>query len=128
MDIKFFELRDRNLKFIPIMAINFKNEGKHKLTPHEDALRNYAGFNGDCGIILIRLDRVRAEYLDPVMAKYEVGIWNSRTLDTAHAFLNATWQIRKSGEVVDVEYILDETETIKESKLGPKDTPTNIFI
>lgn len=111
MIIKLVEIRDR-ATFIPAIAIRltFRNERERYLLRRagyaseqivpDSAMEPY--------ILLSKLDGVRAEY-DPYN-------WGNRTMATAHAHLIQAWDSIASGDVIDVQFILGETQTPKVSE------------
>lgn len=103
MIAKCLEVRDR-MTFIPVVAINTApaNEGQRYL------LRR-AGYNAEgATVILVSLNDCRGQN-DP----YE---WNSRTMGSAHVYIEAHWDELNDGDVVDVEFILGETTEPKKSE------------
>jgi hypothetical protein len=68
-----------------------------------------AGYAPDTPLVLLtRLDGGRSCY-DP----YE---WNDRTWQVAHNFIQESWENLESGTVVDVQFILNETNEPKISE------------
>ena len=109
MEVKVLELRDR-ATFIPILCVRLK---------FRDDLERYlcarAGFYNDNNatadpyVIMHPMTYDRANY-DPYA-------WsNPRTFGTAHKWIIENWDDLKSGDVVDVEFILGETKTKKRSE------------
>lgn len=106
---KTFEIRDRST-FIPTLAVQLdpKNEQDRYLLaragfgrlPTEQ--RQY--------IFLVHLEKPRAEW-DPIA-------WNDRTMYTAHQHIVEWWADLNSGDVIDVEYLLKESESPKRSESG----------
>ena len=45
--------------------------------------------------------------------------WQDRTMQTAHLHIRHNWATLRSGDVVDVEFILGERVTPKPSAIGP---------
>lgn len=131
--VKIFEIRDRGT-FMPMMAVRLmirlpECRGIHtatdfSITPvndsQEDWLLRRAGYGRDMilnhgdeadtfYVILVKLDGVKAEY-DPFA-------WsNPRTLSTAHQHILANWDKLKSGDLIDVEFILGESAAPNESE------------
>lgn len=102
METKLFEIRDEGT-LIPALAIRLNSQ-----TEQERYLLARCGY-GLTYIILCKLDGVRAQY-DP----YE---WTGgRTLKEAHRFILAHWQSLTTGDVIDVQFILGETQTKKVSE------------
>lgn len=111
MDVKLFEIRDA-ATFIPVMAIRLRNR-----TPEEFFLLRRAGYGADqigdgdaeSYVILCKLDGVEAYY--------DSFNWpNQRTMGTAHRFIIEQWCGLKTGNVVDVEFILGERPEPKASE------------
>lgn len=102
METKLFEIRDR-MTFIPAMAV--------RISGADDPLLWRAGFaiSEITSVILIHLTRDQCHY-DPFQ-------WGDRTVYTAHRFIEREWSSLKNGAVVDVEYILNESDTPKQSEI-----------
>lgn len=105
MQTKLFEVRDK-MTFIPVMVTKLmSNEAKeHKL------LRRVG---------LGSKDSFQFLYTELSSGKSTLDTYEhrSRTNGTAHAYIEAHWNNLASGEVIDVEYILGETTTKKESEM-----------
>jgi hypothetical protein len=100
---KVFELRDR-MTFIPILVTLLK-------THDENAryLLRRSGYGHDDDFVMVtRLGGGTSHY-----ANY---YWNDRTFQTAHKYIQENWDSLKNGDVIDVEYILGETQTKKISE------------
>lgn len=109
MQTKTFEIRDR-ATFIPALAIRYDAADLQR-DPHVRALWWRVGFGPSHGpyIILVKLSDQEATS-DP----FE---WADRTMTTAHRHIEATpWDELKDGQVVDVEFILKETDAPKTSE------------
>lgn len=121
MDKKVLEILD-SMTFIPVVAINTdpENEGQRYL------LRR-AGYGPDGRtIILVNLNDCRASN-DPY------GWPNSRTMRVAHAYIEQNFDSLSDGDVIDVEFILGESDTAKKSERHPmrvqeKNTETVIVL
>lgn len=113
MEVKLIEVRDRGT-FIPAIAI--------KLT-HRDELERFllrrAGYAEELiapqsaagvepYVLFSKLDGGRIEY-DPYS-------WGNRTMQTAHQCAIDSWDNIKSGDVLDVEYVLHESDKPKTSE------------
>lgn len=106
METKIIEVRDKGT-FLPVLAIKMQ-----ALTETD-----WYFIHGRCGyasrkpftILLTDLNGGRKACSDP----YD---WNDRTLQTAHVFIQANWDGLHSGDVVDVQVILGETEVSKISE------------
>lgn len=111
MVVKILEIRD-SATFIPVMAI--------KLTAGEEAehyLLRRAGYSED------QMAENKPSWMDPyvilvklveVEAHYDAFEWpNRRTMTTAHRFIIEHFDSIQPGDVIDVEYILGEAQTVK---------------
>lgn len=113
MEVKTVEIRDA-ATFMPAMAIRLYAGDPQSMDHY---LLRRAGYGADeiSGptaepyVILMKLDGVEAQY-DPF------GWPNQRTLGNAHRFLIENWGTFVSGSVLDVEYILGEKPTPKQSE------------
>ena len=116
---KALEIRD-HATFIPVLAVDM-NPG---FVPVDSAigelfdtdegqryLLRRAGYacDGQPMILLTRLKGSRPAHYDP----YE---WGDRTFATAHRYIIEHWGTLTDGDVVDVEFILDETKAPKVSE------------
>lgn len=115
MESKVLELRDRGT-FMPVLAVALIGRNVA-----ETYLLRRAGFSGDLVapelfeggeryVILIKLDGVEAQY--------DVYAWPSRarTLPVAHQHIIANWTTLKSGDVIDVQFLLQESTGAKQSE------------
>ena len=103
METKILEVRDHGT-FIPVVCIKMSAEGYS-----DGYLLSRAGFAKDTHLVqLVWLSNGRSEY-DPYK-------WNDRTMYNAHQYITDNWEDFRSGDVVDVAFILEETETIKKSE------------
>lgn len=104
MIVKAVEIRDRGT-FIPAIAIRMlaANERQRWLLAR-------CGFRGD-GVTLMRIGDQRAS-ADP----YKWGEWGGRTMPVAHQWLETNFDDISDGAVIDVEFILGETEACKRSE------------
>lgn len=48
--------------------------------------------------------------------RYDPSGWGNRTMETAHKHIRENWEHLRSGEVVDVQFILGETTEPKQSE------------
>jgi len=111
MDVKLIEIRDR-ATFIPAMAVRLFARDEEELY-----LLRRSGYAEvqvtDAGVepyvVLCTLDGVEAHY-DPFEWQ------NRRTMTTVHQHLIAHWNEVTSGDVVDVEYLLNEVREPKVSE------------
>jgi hypothetical protein len=105
--IKYFEIRDR-ATFIPVFAFRARSETSHPAETYLLSRAGYGLFNDSDLVIMGRLEG-HGSYYDPYA-------WNSRTMTTAHNFIMEKFDHLESGAVVDVEFILGETEKPKISE------------
>jgi len=123
MEVKLFEVRDR-ATFIPCFAIRMK--------PSDDAPFRVPTEQRNAEVFLLR--RAGFDWLNPdydphvIFGRLEAGecqydpfAWGSmsRTMQAAHRFIQAHWAELRSGDVVDVEFILNETAQPKVSERTP---------
>ena len=106
MNIKILEIRDVGT-FIPVMCIEMRSDN-----PEEKYLLWRTGFGPHRLIQLVWITAFRTEY-DPMK-------WGDRTLYTAHDYITECWDELKTGDVVDVQYILGETASPKQSERKEK--------
>lgn len=109
MQAKTIEIRDK-ATFIPALAV------KLQLLPGEDPAASHylarrAGYAlGEPYIILTRLDAAGTR------AHHDPYGWKDRTFTVAHSFLSSNWETIVDGAVVDVEFILGESDAPKRSE------------
>ena len=106
MEAKTFEVRDA-ATFIPILAVRL-NPANEK----DRYLLARAGFG--------RTPQSQGEYVQLIRinggsgeSSCDSNIWGNRTMRQAHLHIIANWSSLESGDVVDVEFILGETTTLK---------------
>ncbi len=103
MITKLIEIRDSMTK---IVALAIKTFGE---TPEEERFFRADGFGKDT-VMLMRMERQEAHY-DPFA-------WsNRRTMTTAHRYIQQHFDELPAYGVVDVEYILGETDKPKASEI-----------
>ena len=102
MKTKLFEIRDRGT-FMPAMATIMASSDLEEIY-----LLKSSGFNNSPLIVLHFLE-LNEGHWDPYH-------WGDRTRNTAHKYIQQNWDVLKSGDVIDVEYILDETREPKMSQ------------
>ena len=105
MKAKVLEVRDE-ATFIPVLAVD--------MSPDNSAQRyllRRCGYpcDGQPNIILTRLDGSGKATNDP----YE---WGGRTYPVAHDYIIRRWNELRDGDVVDVSFILGETQEPKVSE------------
>jgi hypothetical protein len=105
MLVKTLEIRDE-ATFIPVICIHpvADNEAQRYLLRRD----GYSGDSDENCIILIDA-QCRGVAYDP----YE---WPNRTKRTAHDYIRNNWDKLKDGDVIDVQFILGETEKPKVSE------------
>lgn len=103
MIVKLLEVRDR-MTFIPVMAIKTHCDDKRK-----GFLLKRGGYNSEDFVILMKLS-------ESSLATCESYDWKDRTMKTAHDFIIENFLELDDGDVIDVEFILGETKTIKISE------------
>lgn len=103
MKVKLFEVRDR-MTFLPVMAVKtlWDNEQQRYL------LRR-VGFQEVPAVILTRLNGETSSSSDAYF-------WTDRTMQTAHLYILEHFDKLNDGDVVDVEFILGETDKPKTSE------------
>ena len=104
METKVLEIRDRNT-FIPALAVRFTAEDRA-----QEKLLRAAGYNLEYPSIQVTMLQSGKSKIDP----YE---WNDRTMQMSHLHIEKKWHSLHDGDVVDVEFILGETETPKEPQV-----------
>lgn len=106
MEVKCLEIRDEGT-FIPVICIRPVpvNEGQRYLLRRD----GYRGDDTERCIIMIDVQCNGVAY-DPYDWK------DTRTKRNAHNFITERWKFLKDGDVVDVQYLLGETETKKISE------------
>jgi len=103
---KLFEIRDK-ATFIPVLCTKFES-----FSERDRFLLGRSGFNTDrlvqsTYMVTIRLQDMQCEFK-----------WNQfpRTMNIAHEYIKENWHTLCSGEVIDVEFILGETNKPKKSE------------
>lgn len=135
MEVKLFEVRDEGT-FIPVMATNMNPPsldeiGKWtisslKICYRERYLLHHAGFAdgrpphayppGECDITLQSLHKGPSTYNAFDWARGEDGCHKSRTMFEAHKYIIEHWSELTSGDVIDVQFIIGETNKPKVSE------------
>lgn len=119
MIIKALEIRDRNT-FIPMFAVLMvPSEGTDQTKENQFEVERFLlrragyGFVNPC-VMLCRMDANGLER----NASYDPYGWggDARTFPVAHQFIIDHWGELKSGDVIDVEFILGETKEPKQSE------------
>ncbi len=108
MKIKVLEIRDEGT-FMPVIAIKpiADNEGQRYLLRRD----GYAADADERCVILIKPQCHGVSY-DP----YDWPSTRGRTMQVAHQYIESHWVHLNDGDVVDVEFILEETDKPKVSE------------
>ena len=116
MITKAFEIRDA-ATFIPVIAIKMVPDYvfRHDETNPERYLLRRAGFGFDDPCVIVC--RMEASGVDR-NATYDPYSWGggSRTMTVAHEHIRKNFDNLNSGDVIDVEFILNETQKPKVSE------------
>lgn len=104
MEIKIIEIRDR-ATYIPVLAIKMISKN-----PVEKYHLGRAGYGEEYPLVmLIKIDGAEAQY-DPFK-------WNcKRTMFCSHQYIQKNYDKLKTGDVVDIEFILGEKPKPKKSE------------
>jgi len=126
MITKAIEIRDKGT-FIPAIAIKMTpafvpaaqleaNSRQRQAYDHERYLLRRSGyvFDEPCCVMLVRMDANGS----PRQASYDPHGWGAgnRTYIVAHTYIVQNFEALENGQVVDVEFILGETQQAKESE------------
>ena len=104
MDVKILEIRDVGT-FIPCMAAKMQSDH-----PQERYLLGRSGFGRNSHlVILMPLGNKNTWTYSPLD-------WADRTFETAHQYITDNWDQIDHGQVIDVEYILGESDKPKVSE------------
>ncbi len=105
LEIKLFEIRDR-ATFMPMFAFTTSSD-----LPGQSYLLNRAGYSPDSDIVMFG-------YLGQsgMPACYDPYDWNDRTKKVSHDYIQKHWHELKNGDVIDVEFILGESNEKKISE------------
>lgn len=97
METKIFEIRDA-ATHISALAVKLSTKDEKEAYSLE-----WAGFSKDCNVVvLVKLETSEANS-DPFN-------WANRTMRAAHSYISENFDLLKTGDVVDVRYILGETD------------------
>jgi len=99
METKLLEIRDK-ATFIPALAIQVESSDGYLL--------RRAGFGPNPLIILVHLEGMKCAY-----DQYD---WGNRTMNEAHNYIQNSWNSLRNGSVVDVQFIIGETDQPKTSE------------
>lgn len=106
MEVKVLEVRDAGT-FLPVICVRpvAENEGQRYLLRRD----GYRATGGEECIIMVDAQCRRGAQYDPYN-------WKDRTHQVAHDFIQKNWARLHDGDVIDVEYILGESEGPKRSE------------
>lgn len=111
MNSKLFEVRDEGT-FISVIATRMNVSDSN--SEQENYLLRRASYSY---IPLTLLARSNSILSCREQATYNPYEWSrGRTMSIAHEYINANWEQLASGDVIDVQHILGEIETKKESE------------
>ena len=122
MEVKLFEVRDR-ATFIPCFGIlmaptplesgpAWDHGPDGRADEKESYLLRRAGFGWEHGLPLVLFGRLEADE-----CQYDPYSWTgARTMQVAHDYITTHWSELRSGDVVDVEFILGEAVSPKKSE------------
>lgn len=103
MKTKLFEIRDRGT-FMPAMATQARSSELKEIY-----LLRSSGFSNSNPLIILH-------FLELNETHYSAYHWEDRTRFHAHQYIQVNWERLKSGDVIDVEFILGETTEPKLSQ------------
>lgn len=107
MHTKTFEIRDKGT-FIPVIATEMVG-----VTDQDRYLVRRSGFTSSPAMVMLcRMDANGVRHC----ASYDPFSWDNRTMGTAHQHIEKNWHSLNSGDVIDVEFVLNETQTPKKSE------------
>lgn len=113
MDVKILEIRDvATTIFVMATALFYRDESERYALRH-------AGFGREqiVGPVTGVEPYVIVTKLHDADSRYDAFRWdNRRTMTTAHRYIIEHWTDLKSGDVVDVEFILGESKSPKVSE------------
>lgn len=102
IEVKLFEVRDR-ATFVPVACVMLRGS----MTVEDSYLCRRVGYD------LIRNNVLYFRLNGDGKALSDPHEWGDRTNQTAHLHILSEWNDLKSGDVVDVEYILGEANSKK---------------
>lgn len=118
MQTLLLEIRDKHT-FIPVLAVRMGPETHEEPNDHwqeEEYLMRRAGYNLREDPFSVIVCKLEASGCDR-NATYDPFSWGpARTMQVAHSWIVQNWEGLRSGDVIDVEFILGETTTRKQSE------------
>jgi hypothetical protein len=113
LETKTFEIRDKGT-FIPVMATAMRPLSELNVDyNNQDAyLLRRAGYGMES--LLVMLCKLDGNEITYTPESWRQKCW--RTMVEAHKYIVMNWDKLTSGQVIDVEFILGETDTEKDSE------------
>ena len=102
--VKYLEVRDAGTR-MPVMAVIMRSDDEKA----RKILRS-SGFSNHSYLVLLH-------FLVDGGTSWNVYHWADRTRENAHRYITDNWDILRNGDVVDVQFILGETDKPKESEI-----------
>lgn len=113
MIVKLFEVRD-SATFMPVMAVRLLVKNSQE---QDHYLLRRAGYGSEQILGLMESEPyIILTKLDGVTAQYDPYSWTGRTMSIAHQYIIKYWDTIKSGDVIDVQFLLGETTEPKQSE------------
>lgn len=103
MNSKMFEVRDRST-CISVVATKLKGQNEA-----EKYLLQRAGFYGDV------FSYILLTHMETFKSTFDAFKWDDRSMRTAHQYIQQNFDNLKTGDVIDVEFILGETKQPQKS-------------
>lgn len=121
MEAKLFEVRDRGT-FIPVLAVLLLPTVPQPVTATQTMgfaqyLEKERYLLARCGFRTVRM--VQLTHLQSMKTHHEDWEWEqdgTRTMGAAHRHILRAWDMLKTGDVIDVEYLAGESKTAKVSE------------
>lgn len=109
METKMFEVRDDGT-LIPVLVVKYEVHDKKDL-------RFFERGGVDIRSIVSIPPVIQVTMLTTMETERSAGAWKGRTMRVAHRFIQEKWYELENYAVIDVEFILGETQTSKSSEL-----------
>ena len=110
MKSKIFEIRDGSF-YIPVLATATNMENCDYLV--EAYHWKYANYKQYSPLVIVT--QINS---NPLKSAYSPDEWTSKTMQIAHEYIEENFNDLKSGAVIDIQYILGETNTKRKSVIG----------
>jgi hypothetical protein len=113
---KVFEVRDRGT-FIPVLAVETA-DWNDSLSQQAWLMRRAAYLSQQAWLMrrAAYAHHILLTHLTSRRTEYDPGVWDNRTMKTAHQYIIENWSSLKGGEVIDVRFILNEVDKPCESE------------